>query len=75
MFHDKRMYEMKKEDLRNKNLSSWQNIWNSSQIATDIKAKLANQEGTLRGGISRIYLFFSNIWKPCLLRSYQHSVT
>ena len=29
------------------------------------KRKLANQEEALHGGISRIYLSFSNIWKPC----------
>ena len=27
--------------------------------------KIANREKTLCGGISRIYLSFSNIWKPC----------
>ena len=56
MFHDKRMFKIKKGDLGSPF---------SSQIVTDIKAKFANQEGNLRGGISRIYLSFSNIWEPC----------
>ena len=56
MFHDKRMFEIKKGDLGSPF---------SSQIATDNKAKFGNQEGNLRGGISRIYLSFSNIWEPC----------
>ena len=29
-------------DLREKNLLSWQKIWNSRQIAADIKEKLEN---------------------------------
>ena len=52
-------------DLREKNLFSWQNIWNSRQITADIKERLGNQEKVLRGGgISFIYLSLANKWKP-----------
>ena len=51
-------------NLRKKNFLSWQNTWNSRQIATDIKEKLANQDEVFRGGISRIYLSLSKNWKP-----------
>ena len=29
-------------DLREKNMLSWQNIWNSSQITADMKVELEN---------------------------------
>ena len=35
---------------REKNLLSWQIIWNSRQIAAYIKENLGNQEKVLRGG-------------------------
>ena len=44
---------------------SWQNILNRRQIGADIEEKLANQGEVLLGGISPIYLFLSNKWKPC----------
>ena len=43
---------------------SWQNILNSRQIAADTEEKLANQGKVLRKGISHIYLYISNKWKP-----------
>ena len=49
-------------DLTQKNLLSWQSVWNSRQTATDIKEKLANQEEVLRGVISHNYLSFSNTY-------------
>ena len=52
-------------DFRIKNLLSWQNILSNRQIAADIKEKWANQGEVLRRGISPIYLFSSNKWKPC----------
>ena len=55
----------KEIDLRKKNLLSWQNIWNSRQIAADIEEKLANQGEVHRGGISPIYLSLWNKWEPC----------
>ena len=42
-------------------LLSWQNIWNSSQIATDIKENLANQEDISGAEVSCIYPSVSNI--------------
>ena len=46
------------------------------QIAADIEEKLANQREFLRGGISRIYLFFVNKWKPChgAIKSWPHNL-
>ena len=44
-------------DLRWTNLFLQQNIWSSSQIATGVEEKLANQEEALHGGISRIFLY------------------
>ena len=35
-------------DLREKNILSWQNIWNSRQITADIKEELENQEEVSR---------------------------
>ena len=35
-------------DLREKNILSWQNIWNSRQITADIKVELENQEEASR---------------------------
>ena len=52
-------------DFRIKNLLSWQNILSNRQIAADIREKWANQGEVLRRGISPIYLFSSNKWKPC----------
>ena len=49
-----------------KKLLSWQNIWNSRQIAAYIEEKIANQGEVLRGGNSSIYLSLSNTWKPCM---------
>ena len=57
------------------NLLSWQNIWNSRQIAADIKEKLGNQENVLHGGISLIYLSFFIKQMGTMPRSYQQSVT
>ena len=51
--------------LKIENVLSWRNIYSSNQFATDIKEKIANQEEALRGGISRIYFTFPNIWKSC----------
>ena len=36
MFQEKAMQEIKKK-IKDKKLLSWQNIWNSRQIAADIK--------------------------------------
>ena len=44
---------------------SWQNILRNKQITADIEKKRANQGDVLRGGISRIYLYLSDKWKPC----------
>ena len=62
-------------DSREKNLSCWQNIWNSRQITADIKEKLGNQEVICGGGISLIYLPFLIKQMETMLRSYQQSVT
>ena len=60
-------------DLREKNLLSWENIWNSRQIAADIKEKLGNQEEISRGEISLIYLPFLIKRMETIPRSYQQS--
>ena len=57
--------------LREKNLFSWQNVWNSRQIATDIKEKLGNQEEVPCGGIRLIYLPFLIKRMETMPRSYQ----
>ena len=54
-------------DLREKNILSWQNIWNSRQITADIKVELENQEEVSREEELAWYMYFS--WskkcKPC----------
>ena len=76
MLQDKRMFNFwdvsgqtdvsnKETDLRKKSLLSWQNIFNSRQIAADIEEKLTNQGKVFRKGISHIYLSISTKWKPC----------
>ena len=63
-------------DLGEKNLLSWQNIWNSRQVTADIKEKLGNQEEVLHGGgISLIYLPFLIKQMETMPRSYQQSAT
>ena len=61
----------KEIDLREKNLFSWQNVWNSRQIATDIKEKLGNQEEVPCGGIRLIYLPILIKRMETMPRSYQ----
>ena len=43
----------------------WLNIPISRQTAADIEEKLANQGEVLCEGISRIFFFWWNKWKPC----------
>ena len=62
-------------DVREKNLLSLQDIWNSKQIAVDTKEKLGNQEEDFRGGISLIYLTFLIKRMETMPRSYQQSAT
>ena len=45
--------------LREKNILSWQNIWNSRQITADIKVELENQEEVSREEESALYMYFS----------------
>ena len=47
----------KRENLREKSFLSWQNIWNSRQITTDIKEKLGNKEEVFRGEGFSLVLF------------------
>ena len=62
--------------LREKNLLSWQNIWNSRQVAADIKEKLGNQNEVLRGrGISLIYLPFLMKQMGTMPQNYQQLAT
>ena len=46
-------------DLREKNILSWQNIWNSSQITADIKVELEDQEEVSREEESVLFIYFS----------------
>ena len=57
----------KRENLREKSFLSWQNIWNSRQITTDIKEKLGNKGGLSWRRIQSciIYLSLWNKWRPC----------
>ena len=65
MLQDERDVGDEETDSRIKNLFSRQNILSNWQIAADIEEKWANQGELLRRGISLIYLFSSNKWKPC----------
>ena len=65
MLHDERDVGNEETDFRIKNLLSLQNISRYRQIAANIEEKWANQGEVLRRGISLIYLFSSNKWKPC----------
>ena len=46
-------------DLREKNILSWQNIWNSRQITADIKVELEDQEEVSREEESVLFIYFS----------------
>ena len=62
-------------DLRKKNKLSCQNTWKSRKIAADIKEKLGNQKGVLRGVSSLIHLPFLIKRMETMPRSYQESAT
>ena len=63
-------------DLREKNLLSWQNIWNGRQITADIKEELGNQQEAPRGGgTSLIYLPFLIKQMETMPQSCQQSAT
>ena len=65
MLQDEQDVGNEETDFRIKNLLSWQNILSKRQIAADIEENWADQGELIHRGVSSIYIYSSNKWKPC----------